>query len=389
MIIKNSFREVLEQEERNTVSDAFGGVKVGTRAPSFSVTRIQRWLLAQDFEPEAGELDALLHTARRTLPADLLQLVVKNIIRYAFLIELTNLTVGSTKMKTRWLPGSILMPQPGSFTPIQGQFVPGNDPRAASFEDCLEVFKRCLLEVITRYSQDTRLRETLIALNRCSSVPYEFVFDYINPSATPVHTAANIQWALNEDCLWLIRARPIMRRAFSQKLMEKLQTKTYKTDRSLTGKDKTNRAKRWEVLAGDFQHASLTQCWSVEKQLLRDLVGFEGFPHEVHSELVSNGLLPDDLLPTRCPVTLDVLIYDRLGEDPTHGRAEYQVGHLIPLKKGGSHQGDNVRWQSADGNRIQGDLSIEETVELLEEIAARRLEHYSTDLRQSVRTGTR
>ena len=61
-------------------------------------------------------------------------------------------------------------------------------------------------------------------------------------------------------------------------MKKKLQVKVFKTDRSLTGKDKTNRRKRWEVLPDDFQHATLEQCWSAERQLTADLVGFDGFP---------------------------------------------------------------------------------------------------------------
>ncbi len=388
MILHNSFRELLEQQEFTTVSDAFGGPSLGPRAPAFRITPVQQWLLSQSFEPNAGVLDAVLCSAKATLPPSLLPLVVKNCMRFAFLIELTNLTVKSTKMKTRWLPGQIMMPQPGSFIHVRGQFEPGNDPRAATFETCVGIFQNCLTEIVQRYREDPRLGEALTSLSRNSSVPYEFVFDYIDAFAVPVHVPGNIKWAFNDDSSWLIRARPIMRGALAESLVTKIQTKAYKTDRSLTGKDQTNRAKRWEVLAGDFQHASLAQCWSVERRLLEDLACFDGFPLAVRAQLEAEDLLNDEVSPTRCPVTLDVLTYDRFGEDLVHGRAEYQVGHLHPLKRGGFHQGENVRWQSADGNRIQGDLSIEQTAELLEGIAQRRSAYFRNDFVQYARTGT-
>ena len=65
--------------------------------------------------------------------------IIASLVRFSFLIELTNLSVGSTKMKTRWLPGKIKMPQPDSFEPIDGTFEPGNDPRSATFEECVRV----------------------------------------------------------------------------------------------------------------------------------------------------------------------------------------------------------------------------------------------------------
>jgi hypothetical protein len=62
---------------------------------------------------------------------------------------------------------------------------------------------------------------------------------------------------------------------FRQISAKKFEVKVYKTDRALTGKDKSNRAKRWEVLAGDFQHATLEECWSAERKLI--MFCFNGF----------------------------------------------------------------------------------------------------------------
>lgn len=371
MTLENNLRQFLEEEERNTVGSAFGGNGTDGRR-AFSVPKIRDWLLAQPVQSGAVGLESELAQARQLLPPTLLRLTVCNLLRFAFLIELTNLTVGSTKMKTRWLPGLILMPQAGSFEPIRGQFIPGNDPRAASFEDCLGVFRACLNEVVQRFQGDPTIGHQLIVQSTRPSVPYEFAFDYENAFETPVHSANNLAWVFNSDMEWLLRARPIMYQLLSPKLVDKIKTKTYKTDRSLTGKDKTNRAKRWEVLAGDFQHASLSECWSVERRLLHDLASFQGFPESIRQQLAREGLIDANNPPTRCPVTFDILVFDRFGEDPIHGRSEYQVGHLTPLKNGGNHHGFNVRWQSADGNRIQGDLPLETTLALLDGIADRR-----------------
>ena len=208
------------------------------------------------------------------------------------------------------------------------------------------------------------------------------MFSYRDAKREPVHVASNVAWAMNDDVRWLLAARGLLRVAKGNdaaaiRTIEKtkLEVKVFKTDRALTGKDKTNRAKRWEVLAGDFQHASLEQCWSAERKLTHDLVCFEGFPSDLRTSFVDAKLVKTDAPLTRCPITLETLSFRYLAKsvlDPKHGVSQYQVGHSYPLKRGGQHDGRNVCWQSADGNRIQGDLSVEETKSLLNEIAARR-----------------
>src|SRR5206468_582319 len=103
-----------------------------------------------------------------------------------------NLTLGSTKMKTRWLPGQILMPQPGSFEPMKGTFQPGNDPRAADFQTCLAIFIKLVNETcaLRRDGLQDQLNQ-VHALRDYNRVSYEFPIGYADPSATPVHNEAN------------------------------------------------------------------------------------------------------------------------------------------------------------------------------------------------------
>lgn len=374
MILEQELKNILEKEEKETVSDSFGGTRTQGKTKSYSVTKIRNWLIENLESADDSDLKKEVIQAKEVLSDRLFRISILNLIRFSFLIELTNLKVGSTKMKTRWLPGFILMPQDGSFEPIRGSFEPQNDPRASSFQECLEVFVSCLNTLCAKIQKDAELEHNLLKLSNNTSVPYEFVFDYVDPKETPVHIKQNIAWVYNEDIGWLSESRPIIWPALSRQQISKIQTKTYKTDRALTGKDKTNRAKRWEVLSGDFQHASLTQCWSVEKRLLEDMIGFEGFSEEVKEELFSRKLMPKLSDVTRCPVTLEPLSFAILQNASVHGRSDYQVGHLHPLKKGGKHQGDNICWQSSDGNRIQGDLMIEETTALLKKIFQRMQE---------------
>jgi len=383
MAFLDELRDLFERQERETVGNAFGGPSVTARS-NYSITSIRDLILG--FAPFNGtsEPERALRRAGGLFPRRTLSLVVANLVRFSYLIELTNITVGSTKMKTRWVPGLILMPQEGSFEPIRGSFEPGNDPRAATFEECTNIFAVACDTLCEQVRSDHGIIGFINDLNGSRRVPYEFPFTYKNATAEPVHTMDNICWCVNDDIRWLLKARLIIdsatgenSAALAEIKKSKIQVKIYKTDRSLTGKDKTNRAKRWEVLAGDFQHATITQCWSAERKITSDLVLFSSFPDEIKAQFISRGLISEDQEVTRCPVTFEPLDYPSLARavlNYTHGVSDYQIGHLHPLKRGGIHDGSNVCWQSADGNRIQGPLTIEETGTLLDQIFERRTE---------------
>lgn len=389
MTFAAKLRAELETEERRTVGISFGAA-AGGKTASYSVARIRDWVLQAHLETlliTDPATDALRKLATQ-LPPRTLKGVVGNAVRYAFLIELTDLKVGSTKMKTRWLPGFILMPQPGTFEPLRGVFEPGNDQRSASFDECYKVFVRVLELTTQAINRNGDQVAFLAALQTQNRVPYEYLVGYADPSAIQVHTESNIIWIENADIKWLANARAILHGysgeyapALSQIESTKLEVKVYKTDRALTGKDKTNRAKRWEVLYGDFQFATLPDCWSVERKLTEELVFFANFPNELQKAFIANGLLHPRNKVTRCPITLaplDFIPFATATMTATHGRSDYQIGHLTPLKRGGHHIGTNIAWQSADGNRIQGDLTLEETLALLESIEERRAEGVAT-----------
>lgn len=382
MVFVEQLRSLLEQQEQDTVDKAFGGPATEGRRRSYSIVSIRNYITEMLLFTGDSSIEKVLGRANNVFSTVQFRIVVASLIRYSFLIELTNLTVGSTKMKTRWLPGLILMPQDGSYEPIKGSFEPGNDPRSASFDECVEIFVTACNVVCDEVSRDVSLKELIEDLGSNHRVPYEFPLSYQDAEANPVHTAANVRWVLNDDLRWLLPARKILTNAPAQHVgpikelvKAKIEVKVFKTDRCLTGKDKTNRAKRWEVLAGDFQHATLEQCWSTERKLTSSLAAFGDFPQLLRQPFLEAALLPSDVEPTRCPVTLEQLSYVDLADsllNPQHGVSQYQVGHLHPLKRGGNHDGENVCWQSANGNRIQGDLSIEETTALLDAIAERR-----------------
>jgi hypothetical protein len=134
MPFTEELKEHLELQERSTVGSAFGGT--GGATGSYSITSIRDLILCYSPFHGPSEIEQALRRASNIFPGRVLRIVIGNLIRFSFLIELTNITVGSTKMKTRWLQALILMPESGSFEPIRGSFEPGNDPRASSFEEC-------------------------------------------------------------------------------------------------------------------------------------------------------------------------------------------------------------------------------------------------------------
>lgn len=381
MFSQDRLRDVLEGEEQNTVGPAFGGTAPQLRK-NYSIPRIRDWILEGYPYEGNSEIKSALRRVREVFSKSQSAAIIASIVRFSFLIELTNLKIGSTKMKTRWLPCKIKMPQASSFEPIDGTFEPGNDPRSATFDECAAIFTMTCELVCDLVREDLSLKSLLKDLQQFRRVPYEFPLSYSDHDQDPVHVVSNIRWIVNDDLRWLLHARNILRGADGEtsaaiRKIEttKIKTKLYKTDRALTGKDKTNRAKRWEVLAGDFQHSTLEDCWSAERKLTFDLVNFVGFPSTLRSEFVRRRLIEPDAPQTQCPVTLEPLNFDKLTEavlNATHGVSGHQIGHLLPLKRGGKHDGANICWQSADGNRIQGDLSVEETFQLLDRIAHRR-----------------
>ena len=102
MAFVDQLRAEIEREETESVGKSFGGA-----GPSrtFSVPRIRDWTIQHLHLPGAEQIrDSIVRLGRR-LGTRECTAVVASALRYSFLIELTDLKVGSTKMKTLWLPG--------------------------------------------------------------------------------------------------------------------------------------------------------------------------------------------------------------------------------------------------------------------------------------------
>lgn len=294
---------------------------------------------------------------------------LKAALRAAFLIELVKTPkIETTKFEVRW-----------------AERLPRTDPRHASYDDCLALCIAVLgglADVIT----DQRCRTLLELFREESLIAYEVPLDYRERRRdSSIHTLDNLAWFWDEIPAKTVRLRHHLLTQIDEKYRkvfclayDKIKVKTYLTDRVLTGDHKTNREKRWETHPGSVHFALRRDCLDIERALIEQVCKFDGFPKDLQDDLVEQGLISPATDVTRCPITLEPLSYaefERELRDPNHGKASFQVGHLNPLKAvnddpRAGHTAQNIAWVSADGNRIQGSLSLADTRELLRKTQA-------------------
>lgn len=288
------------------------------------------------------------------------------IVRQSFFIEPVVLPgVTTTRYKARWM-------------------MPEDDARCATPAECVEI-ANAIIALLRQLLTVEGGQEMLGSLISNTMVAFELPVDYATREGS-IHRAANIELVdlelLREvtglRLLLLDDANP-HRQEFDRIYKNKIAIKTYLTDRAQTGAHMTNREKRWEAHPDSVQFARRGTCLGIELILVNLLCRFESFPLELKELLDASSLLKaPGMQPTRCPVTLQPLSYPEFVAEvmaPTQGLSRFQVGHLNPLKLEGNtwsdgHSPSNIGWLSADGNRIQGSLSVDETREMLVRIWA-------------------
>ena len=123
---------------------------------------------------------------------------------------------------------------------------------------------------------------------------------------------------------------------------------------------------------------------AIEYSLVTEVCAFNGFPPDFVSHLQQKHILPNPLLTALCPITGDRLSYEAFRDgllNPAHGKSDFHVGHKNPLKlgaanaQGAGHTAENISWISADGNRIQGSLSLDDVRALIQRIAENYTAH--------------
>jgi hypothetical protein len=321
--------------------------------------------------------------------------VLSSLTRNVFFIEATNSAVSSTKYTYRWMQKR---------TDYFDFHV--DDPRGNSFAECVRLFESLMVKLRDDLRDPKRL-EIIVSFLEYNLVSYELPLDYIKTNVDNLdcryHSAENIDWVWSDESAKTIHFRKDMRllsrkvheyeglehlkgvvifdntlaHILNRILCDKIEIKTYKTDRAQTGIYQTNREKRWEAHPKSVQYACRKDAWRIEHRLLEQLVHFRGFPESARLILSSNGVITPGGTETLCPITQEPLSFEEIAREvlaPSHGRSRYQVGHLNPLKAVGRENPDaghtfrNIAWISQDGNRIQGSLSLDETRAMLERI---------------------
>lgn len=296
------------------------------------------------------------------------------ILRHVFLIELVKVpAIETTKFRVRW------------FQQLNG------DPRRCDFPECLDIARDLLADLSNGWLDIQENNELLQLCFKHSILPYEVPLDYkerpVRDVATRIHRRDNLVWTSTPTVLRTLKLRKYLTdpstspdaEFFKRVLDDKIKVKTYLTDRVLTGEHKTNREKRWEVHPNSVHFANRRTCLAIEYTLIQQLCAFEGFPDRSRRMLQEEGILSSDLSVFRCPITLDSMSFSAFHAklmNPTHGKSDFQVGHLNPLKlddptaTASGHSPENISWVSADGNRIQGSLGLAEVRALLRRVAS-------------------
>lgn len=315
-----------------------------------------------------------LHTAYEQLVAawpkeQTGQKVFLGLVRWSFLIELMKTSKGgATKFEVRWA------------TRLRN-----DDPRYATYEDCLEMCTTLATDAATSLTDADR-RDLMEAFARCNMVPYELPVDYRTREKTGrLHIHTNVEWLWGGVPKKTVQLREYLlnpsagthRATFDAAYKGKIRVKTYLTDRVQTGVHKTNREKRWETHPGSVHYALRRDCLEIEYRLIQQLCHFSGFPTEILAQLREKSLIENLPEPFRCPITLEPLSFQEFENEilnPVQGKSSFQVGHLNPLKAvnddpHSGHTAKNISWVSPDGNRIQGALSLAETKAMIQRIA--------------------
>jgi hypothetical protein len=157
------------------------------------------------------------------------------------------------------------------------------------------------------------------------------------------------------------------------KLRAKVRRVATKTPRTQHGEWRTNREARWSIDERSPHFAAEVDCRRIELKLLAQVFEFTSAPTPTEAEAaVLRAVLGTDPVAGsyRCPLSgrnLDFrVLVDSTDWRPRHGRSQFAVGHLQPLAHGtarGRHVAGNITWVHEQGNRIQGNLSLEEATD--------------------------
>jgi hypothetical protein len=332
-------------------------------ADRFSLPRIHDAVVAdlKQLPVEAGLSEIAGQLTSKQLTA-----LRRALIRWSFFIELVKKPkIETTKYEVRWAARLGV-----------------GDPRYLGYHECVAFYEAAVVQLVADIAADLTRLETLKAFLDYPLNAYEIPLDYDERHpVNGIHQPDNVTWVWSQDAWETVGLRKHLwqptnqLRAVFKKVYDKIQVKTYLTDRVLTGDHKTNREKRWETHPDSVHFALRRYCLGIERILVESVCMFDGFPGDERQKLYDAGVLPERDM-ARCPVTMKPLSYPELRSqllDPNHGTSSFQVGHLNPLKAinddpTNGHTAANIAWISADGNRIQGSHTLKDTRQMIIDI---------------------
>ena len=326
---------------------------VNGRKLSFSMANIY-----DDLVENNNEFEDICLNLSGFLNSKYVKKTLQGLIRFAFLCQPVNDEITTTTINLRWIMAE-------------------DDSRYSSFDNCIQVFNHtlgCINNFLNNVSSENLEYYSLYLDN--PSCPYDIPFDYVSIEVEKIHRVENIIFYSPSDFIKILKARiaykKILNDIIPKKILGKIDVCSYKTERSQTGDFKTNREYRWETVRCSPQGASKKFCWEIEVKLMNQICEMKNFPDNVK--------LPDNINEierntTLCPVMLEKLDYNDLLEDgnnTTHGESTMQLGHLEPKSNSlGAHNKNNISWISKEGNRIQGNNSIDEIHEKIISLSKR------------------
>jgi hypothetical protein len=281
--------------------------------------------------------------------------VLLGILRFSFFIEpVKKPKIETTKFAVRWT------------TELNG------DPRYASYENCYDIFINLIDELEPALNIDEN-KSLIEGFSKYQKVSYEMPIDYKDRKTTPIHKKENIEWIWSNLPHEILKLRMYLTDNTKHKyanvfsgVYDKIQVKTYLTDRVLTGAHKTNREKRWECHPNSVHFALRKTAWEIEYELMKQVCHFQAFPTDLKELLIKDNVISFNTEIVKCPITFEPLSYTNLNaeiQQKIHGKSNFQVGHINPLKADSDdeisgHTASNISWISEQGNRIQGSNSV-------------------------------
>lgn len=242
--------------------------------------------------------------------------------------------------------------------------------------------------------QEIRFEDIRKSLHQTSDLgSSEIPIGYIeHPQEGGKFEVGNVVWI--KPPLFLFSLREYFESAgdAEEKLVEKVQRKSHRTDRRQTGDYKTNRELRWEAHPDEPQAATRDQCWEIEAKLLCQTFTFENAPDvpDYLSKLVQDIMNVSNLDGTfHCPISGQSIEYSEFMQEVTEsdqGRSAYQVGHMSPIAMPeGQHNANNISWITELGNGVQADNSLAQTTRNIFDMAQYHLNRLGIEWDDAIR----